>query len=167
MRLGTLLAMFVLASPTDAVAQELPLQPGQRVRVTTVPSRHLVGYDGTFQQVHGDTLILESMSLLLSDVMRLDAHKGTRTSVLLGMVLGLPIGAGVGYLVGTGADEAGGLEGMAELVGAVVGGVIGLFAGGALGATSVDKWEEVPLDRLRVSVVPTYRGVGLGASFAF
>jgi hypothetical protein len=74
MRLGTLLAMFVLASPTDAVAQELPLQPGQRVRVTA-PALDLNEYEDTLRPLCGDTLVLESLSCPLSDVMWLhSAH---------------------------------------------------------------------------------------------
>jgi hypothetical protein len=46
--------------------------------------------------------------------------------------------------------------------GAIVGGLLGAFV------WKTDKWEEVPLDRLRMSVVPQRDGRhGLGVSIAF
>lgn len=168
MRSAVILSALVLAGFTEAAAQgALSLVPGQRLRVTA-PSLHLVQYEGTFRGVHGDTLVLESMSAPLSDVTRLDVHRGTGSRVLMGIALFLPLGAGVGYFVGSSAAEDGLTEGAAGICGTVIGGVVGLLLGGALGgATRVDKWEELPLDRLQVSIVPQRDGFGVGARVAF
>ena len=52
------------------------------------------------------------------------------------------------------------LRGVFGAVGGIFGAVIGAASGG-------DRWEEVPLDRLRVSVMPQQGGFGIGARIAF
>jgi hypothetical protein len=53
--------------------------------------------------------------------------------------------------------------------GALVFGAVGGFVGGGIGAmSSSERWKEVPLDRLRVSIVPLRDGrFALGLSVAF
>jgi hypothetical protein len=78
------------------------------------------------------------------------------------------VGSGVGVAVAAGEDDpfishevivaAGGVTG------ALSGALVGLIVGGLI---KTDKWEKVPLERLRVSVVAQGDGFGLGASIAF
>ena len=48
-----------------------------------------------------------------------------------------------------------------------IGSGVGLGVGTILGAPSRDRWEEVPLDRLRVSFAPKRDGFEVGLSVAF
>jgi hypothetical protein len=103
-------------------------------------------------------------------VSRLEVHAGQKSHVWAGVVGGFLIGAGVGALVNSNnegcleiLDESGctwigaGVGGLAlGLVGAVVGSVI-----------KTDRWEEVPLGQLRVSVVPQRDGLALGVTVSF
>ena len=53
-------------------------------------------------------------------------------------------------------------------MGVVAVGAVGAGIGAGIGALSkTDKWEEVPLDQLRVSIVPRRDGFALGFSVAF
>jgi len=171
MRLAIALALVALASPTDAVAQELSLRPGQRVRVT-VSTVGKNAYEDRFRQLRGDTLVLESAWFPLSDVTQLKVHQGRKSVTGWGGLVGLLGGALTGAIVGYSQGDDHGLvawtaEQKAGLLAAVFGGVGGL-GGLLIGALiRTDKWEGIPLDRLRVSVVPHRDGFGLGASIAF
>lgn len=169
MRTILLVLVLVLAPLTDAIAQELPLQPGQRVRVT-VPSRRLYRFQETFQQMRGDTLVLESGWCLFADVTRLDVHRGQKSAWASGLLYGSLAGALIGSLAGAaqGADPDASHPGGSALVGGIFLGGVGAVSGLVIGAlTKTDQWEEVPLDRLRVSVVPMRNGFGIGVSIAF
>jgi len=162
MRVLTLLAVLLLAPLTDALAQEQPLEPGQRVRVT-VPSLDVNKQKATFQGMAGDTLVLSSASYSLSGVTRFDVYSGRKSHFWAGAGIGFLVGAAGGAVAGSvvncgGEDQmlcVGWGAGVFGLGGAIVGGLVGAFVWKA------DKWEEVPLDRLRVRVVPQ-RGGRLG-----
>ena len=99
---------------------------------------------------------------------------GTGSSARKGAGIGLLIGAATGAVIGfaSGDDGPGWFSFTAEekaALGAVglggLGAVIGLIAGAA---SSGERWEEVPLDRVRVSFGPQRDGrFGLGASVRF
>jgi len=180
MRALPLVAVFVLAPLSNAIAQQQPLQAGQRVRVTA-PTLGIRKQAATFEALRGDTLIVVADSIMdcpLASVTRLDVSRGRRSNALKGLGFGAAAGAVIGAAVGawgahrdtptseavfcyegTAACAAGG----ALAVGAF-GGLVGLGVG-ALAKT--DRWEELPLDRLRVSVVPRRDGFGVGARIAF
>ncbi|MDH3456271.1 MAG: hypothetical protein OER90_05465 [Gemmatimonadota bacterium] len=173
MRAVALLAAFLLAPLADALGQELPLQPGQRVRVT-VPNLDVSKQETQFQRLNRDTLVVSSASYALSDVTRLDVWRGQRSvagkGALFGFVGGAVVGAVVGYSLGDSegfcvfacSAEAKGAWG------AGIGGGAGAISGLLIGALiKTDKWERVAVDRLRVSVVPRRDGFGVGASIAF
>ncbi|MDH3367933.1 MAG: hypothetical protein OEO20_15785 [Gemmatimonadota bacterium] len=170
MRSAVLPVILVLASFTDAVAQELPLQPGQRVRVT-VPRLAVNKHEETFQALRGGTLVLAAISYPLVDVTRLDVHRGHKSwgwvnGAVLGFLAGVGVGATAGALVdcGVGSSDDDSCVGFGIVVGAPIGLLVGTTAGLLI---KTDKWEEVPLDRLRVSVVPTPNGFAIGARLAF
>jgi hypothetical protein len=88
------------------------------------------------------------------------------------MGIGLLAGAGIGAAVGAimDCDEAlwGEPESVCVGVVAFVDAGTELLLGTAIGfSIRTDRWEEVPLDQLRVSVVPQHDGVALAISVAF
>jgi hypothetical protein len=191
MRSTMLLVVFALASPVGAVAQPLPLQPGQRVRVT-VPTAGLSRADAEYRQMAGDSLVVlvhpvrgdrrtggvepqssRVMQLPLSAVTRLEAYRGRHTSGGRAMQMGgfgTVLGAVFGTVIGASFDQ--GCSGSCMQFGAYGGFVIGAGAGFVVGALAgalieSDRWDDVRVDRLRVSIAPTRNGVGLGASIGF
>jgi len=189
MRSVTLLIVLALGWFADATAQELPLQPGQLVRVTCAQAE-LHNTKAVIVALRRDTLTLQyerfrvdahgrrHKDTLVTDtpvaaVTRLAMHRGQRSAWASGLVYGFMGGALMGGVLGlaSGDDPPGWFSmtaGEKAGAGVVVFGVLGGVGGLVIGAlTKSDKWEHVPLDRLRVSVVPTRRGFGLGARIAF
>jgi hypothetical protein len=170
MRALTLLTVLALAFFTDAIAQEQPLQPGQRVRVTA-PTLDMDRHEETFQQLRGDTLVVISTRCPLSDVARLEEYRGRKLwGWWKGGLIGLAVGAGAGLAVGASSDCTSWdqSEEWCTGVGAGIGAGAGLLVGTAVGfAIKTDRWEDVPLDRVRVGVVSERDGFGIMASIAF
>lgn len=180
MRALAILAVLVLAPLTDALAQELPLRPGRRVRVTA-PTIGIKKQAATFDALRGDMLVVvadSTMDFPLASVTRLDVYAGrqghARRGAGIGFLAGVSVGGVIGYFyctAGTGdcLDSSSDQGAELQLIGPLaIGAVAGTLLGAAVGALiKTDKWEQVPLDRLRVSVVPTRSGFGIGASFAF
>jgi hypothetical protein len=166
-------AVLVALSLNTAVAQDRPstLEPGAPVRVTA----HDLGIEkqqATFQALRGDTLAVtadSAMALSLSSVTRLDVYRGQKSNLLLGMGVGFGAGAGLGALVGATVDCENGFGNEETCVGlgAAGGAVVGLLVGTTAGLLiKSDRWEEVPLDRLRVSFAPHDGELVLGISLA-
>jgi hypothetical protein len=177
------LAASLLAPLWTVHSQEPPpLEPGARVKVTA-PERAIDKQAGTVEALRGDTLVLgiswaDDREMLLAvpfaSVTRLDVQRGQKSNLLLGMGIGLFSGAGIGAAVlgYAGRDyclgEETGWEQCAWL-GAGLGGAAGLIMGTIAGfVIRTDRWEEVALDQLRVSLVPKRDGrFALGLSVAF
>lgn len=184
MRFAIVLVALAVASAADATARQLPLDPGQRVRVTA-PAAGFPQTSGNYQHVERDTLLIHvpqpqaefqrplALHIALDDVTQLEAFRGRRTSayrVLMFAGGGTLLGAGVGWLVKSAVGECDGTYcfGEARRYAPLIGAVAGFSVGALVGSVwKRDRWEEVPLDDLRVSVVPVRNGVGLGASVAF
>ena len=88
---------------------------------------------------------------------------------IVGGLVGLGVGGAVGAVIGLLVDEHGNdlAPSDAAFMGAGFFGVIGFAVGTTVGYIS-DRWEEVPLDRLRVSFAPQRDGrfaLGLSVSF--
>ncbi len=174
MRTLPLVAALVLTPLTDGTAQDLPLQPGQRVRVT-VPSLDVSKQETQFQRLSGDTLVFSSASYELSDVTRLEAWRGQRSVAGRGALFGFVGGAAVGAIIGYSMGESEGFcvfactAGQKAAWGAGIGGGAGTLSGLLIGAlTKTDRWESIAVDGLRVSVVPQRGGwLGLGVSLRF
>ena len=174
----TIIPLTVLAvTPfTSVTAQEQPppVEPGARVRVTA-PDLGINRQVATFDALESGVLIVTADSTMrcpLSDVTRLDVHKGRESHLWFGAGLGFVTGALVGATWGTsGGSDCGDLDQLnCQLFGAAIlaapGALIGGLVGGFLWKT--DRWEEVPLDRLRVSFVPQRNGrFALGLSMRF
>ena len=166
-----LICIFV-GTPTEMAAQE-PLASGSRVRVTA-PECELRGQAATFRALRADTLVLGTAECPLASVTRLDVSGGQKSHALLGAGIGFAAGALVGLVHCSG--DAGGFSdaGTCDLADddltlwvAFVSGAIGGLAGGIVGKwIKTDRWEEVPLEQLRVSPQPD-GGFALGFSVRF
>ncbi len=195
MRRATILVAILAFTPlASATAQ---VRPGARVRVTRLPicpptHTTCVGRSprqdvGTFVRWSDDTLLVLSngntLALPLDAVTRLDVSRGRKTNTGKGAEIGFLLGGVVGAVIGYASYEECvpqgprswscigpnfGSEG-AALGGALLGGLGGGVVGALIGASSkTDRWQEVPLDRVRVSLGPQRDGrFGLGASVRF
>ena len=113
-------------------------------------------------------------------ITRLEVTRGRKShggpGAAFGALIGIPLGAVVGLAIYQECVPHGpfgclfdwGPE-YSALGGALVGGLGGVVVGALIGATiETDRWEEVPLDQLRVSFGPQRDGrFGLGLSVRF
>jgi hypothetical protein len=157
-------------------AQQPPtIEPGTRVRVIATACR-LYRQAARFEAMNGGVLVVvtdTTVTCALGAVSRLDVARGRRSNWSRGAFLGGFVGALAG--VGVGAAWSTGCRGFpcpdSEEVLFMGGG--GLVAGALLGAgigalVKTDRWEEVPLDRLRVSFAPKRHGrFALGFTCSF
>jgi len=172
-------AAVVVAAPLSA-QQPQQLRPGQRVRVSvdSLPQRQL-RLVGTVASLSPGYLVLMGadsgpLTIPVRIVRKLEVSSGTTGSKAAeGALLGFLGGASVGALIGVlGIPRCGFRRATCEFatpVGAAIGGLVGMFVGGVIGAqVSRERWESVPLDRLRVTVLsrPGSR-LGLGFSLGF
>ena len=186
--LVAILAFVPLATATAQVRQP-PIERGARVRVTRLPicpSTYCVGPPlqsvGTFWAWEADSLIMESngnaLALPLNSVTKLEVGQGQKSYTVEGTIIGLLVGGVAGALIGYasyGECESRGLLACwpGPEFAALVGGLVGGLGGGAVGAligssVKTDRWKEVPLDRLRVNILPQRDGrLGLGLSVRF
>ena len=145
--------------------------PGQRVRITA-PQLGISKYSGILVAVDGDTLTVDTLRVALMNVTRLDVYMGRKGhagtgAVVGGLVVGVPF-AILFAAVCEGVDiNCTGTGGAA--VGFLMGGAAGALVGAGVGLLiKSDRWEEVPLHALRVSVAPQRDGrFGLGLSVRF
>ncbi|KPK78488.1 MAG: hypothetical protein AMS25_15105 [Gemmatimonas sp. SM23_52] len=167
-RIALLAAALVLVASADVLAQQArPVAPGDRLRITapSIVGERLVG---TVAELRPDALVLEPEDQLeavlvpLAAVNKLELSRSKASNVGRGALAGGLFGAGVGLVVGIAAlgEEGGGLDiGVGELIsGALVLGGFGAAMGMLLEATAaLERWETVPLDRIRVSLKPHTR----------
>lgn len=170
-----------------------PIAPGTRVRVFILAPGLPAGKDikmGTLVALSADTLLLKRvwgqpglLAVSRASITQLEVSLGQKSNVDKYSVRGLLIGAGAGALlgavIGNGFMCSGSgffacpekQTGTSMAVGAGVGGVLGFLIGTGIGAAKGDepeRWEEVPLEQIRVGVSPQrHDGVMLSASFAF
>jgi hypothetical protein len=182
MRSTSLLLALALASFTDAVAQQLPLQPGQRVRVTA-PASQLDETSATVVAWGHDTIVVRrredqlvrgrvvgdwvTSAVPISHITRLEVGQ-RRSNWKRGVIWGAALGGGMGVVLMSAADEESswfGCSGAGCVASGVFGGALWGLAIGALIKT--DTWEEVPIDRLQVAVLPTRGGLGIGVRIGF
>lgn len=147
-----ILCVLILAvAATNAPAQELPLRPGDRVRITgSAAGRYEV------REVTGSTLTVidsngRAVDVPFGSIDRLDVSRGPRSSLdgaLRGAGAGLLAGAATGVLLGFGLGDDSRAAGVELAMGL---GLVGAGAGAALfgflGAISPgERWERVPLE---------------------
>ena len=149
------------------------IAPGDLVRITA-PSMDMDESVGTVAALETDTLVVnteerpDALAVPLADVTRLEVHRGKKSRVGEAAWIGGFAGALVGFVVGAAVSDpnvVGPTIGPSEpgvnmAGGALVGGGCGALLGAVIGAIagSTDRWESVPLDRVRVTIVPQHRG---------
>lgn len=188
-----LLVSLVTTSDSIAAQRNQPFETGELLRITA-PACGIEEQIARYLRLYRDTLTVQAdsqLALPVAGVTRLDVSRGVSNRTTLA---GIAAGAFAGVLIGIAAapDEDSNLAGGAPretavaqarpsigsagshaISGAVVGPIAGAFIGGFLGglvgkAVRQHRWEEVPLDRLRVSIAPRSDGsavFGLTVSF--
>ena len=169
MRHATILVAILAFVPfTSATAQ---VRPGARVRVTHLPRQSV----GTLLAWKSDTLVFQSngdtLSVPLDLVARLEVSRGEKTNVGKGQRIGLLLGGIVGWVIGHASrdPQCAPMCIFYDVAGLTFGGLGGLVAGTLIGGSiKTDHWQDVPLDRLRVSLAPQPDGrFGLRLSVRF
>ncbi len=181
MRHATMLVAILAFVPlASATAQEPPpVKVGDRVRVTAPD----VGRrEGTVQLLTTDSLVMRlpgyggtpnRLAIPLASVTRLELSMpgGSQAGqgALYGFSIGVFGGSVVGFVACEGNDFFVDVASTCALAGAVILGAGGALVGAILGAMiSGTRWEEVPLDQLRVSFGPQRDGrLGFGLSVRF
>ena len=161
-----LICIFV-GAPTEMVAQE-PLASGSRVRVTA-PECELRGQAATFRALRADTLVLRTTECPLASVTSLDVSRGQTSYAKRGAILGFLSGivGGIAYCTALDRSRCKVFDTDYTFLGAFIGGGMGSALGGFVGYfIKTDRWEEVPLEQLRVSPQPE-GGLALGFSVRF
>ena len=166
----TFVLICILGGASTKIAAQEPLVSGSRVRVTA-PDCALRGEAATFRTLRADTLVLETTECPLASVTRFDVSRGQKSHALLGAGIGFTAGA-LGAVVICKVVEKGSCELTDDditLEAALITGAIGGLAAGIAGYfIKTDRWEEVPLERLRVSLTPQRDGrFALGFSVTF
>jgi hypothetical protein len=185
-RVVPVLGVVALTCVAGALAQQPLLTPGERVRVTAPEAgvdrlaATVEGFDGTVLTVRADSTIRMPVHL----IGRLDRYAGRHNrrwrGAAFGAAGGAVIGGVVGYLAcenyevtlaggGTGncfdSRDGGQLALWGPLgIGVVAGPLLGFLIGTRI---VTDRWEEVPLEHLRVGVAPQRDGVGVGVQLRF
>ena len=183
-RLASLVILPLITPVTGLAAQQTLVTPGARVRISapTVAESPLLG---TVVALPADTLIVDALdyadplALPLASLARLEVSQGQESRTLNTLK-----GAGFGSLIGVGAglatvgilcaingdcDADDPYTGMAFVVFGALGLAVGAPTGAIIGLTKeVDRWVDVPLDRLRVSLTPSeHLGLTVSARVAF
>ena len=174
-------AVFVIAALFLPIVRPLaaqeppPVSVGDRVRFWT--QQVLGATQGTIAGWEADSFAITDNWIPITSVTRLEVRRrGSRGAKVAlgaggGLLEGALSGALLGFAVCSGESSSGSVCN-AEIgagIGAVAFGGAGLILGSIYGLfASIDRWEEVPLDRLRVSFVPHPDGsTGLRVSVTF
>ena len=181
-RITVLLAAFAVAPFGSVTAQySLQAKPGDRVRVRQCHTWIADGRThtscrkdtGIFAASPADSIVLEvdghgrRLAIPVASLRKFEVNRGGKSNAETGMTLGGFLLGGLGFMAGFTATTTSCPPGtrcirpstadvlrvtaIAASVGAGIGAVIGSTIHG-------DRWEEVPLDRLRVSVAPQRDG---------
>lgn len=185
-------AVLVVAPFPSAGSQVIPfgprpavrhLEPGDRVRVwaSDAGGDHHVG---TLRQLRRDTLVVDTLRLASASVTRLEVLRrqpwGAGRGAAVGAIIGVPLVVGIG-LVTYDECEVREVTGFFSnctfaaskkdviLGGAFIGAAGGALLGAILGTlVKSDRWVGVPLELLRVRVLPQAEGrLALGLSMGF
>jgi hypothetical protein len=155
------------------------IMPGSRVRVTQPGEGTRVG---TVVQVTADSLEVRfepdslPTHMAVGQVTRLYVSLGKERRVMHRTGVGFLVGSGVGAVWGAiGESDCDSSElfclgaGGGALLGGVLIGAVGGIVGMVAGLSPSERWERVPLERRRFSLVAptTGHGKGLGVSLAF
>ncbi len=176
-RATILVAILAFVPFAIATAQDsLPVRAGDRVRVTA-PDLGIRKQAGRFEALRADTMVVavadSTMTFPVAFVTRLEVSRGQKSRAGQGAGIGLVGGGLLGFLISSGTCSGESFlirtREACIRVSTVGGAVVGTFLGLAVGAVIMtDRWQEVPLDRVRVSFGPQRDGrLGVGASVRF
>ena len=169
--------ILAVSGPTLA-AQDVPLpRPGDRVRVTA-PDRSVQQVEGRLLGLQADTLAVQPATegspplvIPLSSLTSLQVRRPISRRAGNAAKYGGLVGAGLGVAIAVPAclsKDCGVYTVPVYLGFGVWGAVMGAAAGAIIGAIGGRAWEEVPLERLRVSLTPQPDGgFALGVSVRF
>jgi hypothetical protein len=187
-----LLAVCVLISTAGLQAQERELlKSGDRVRVYWLGRPrdmwdwHAPDVIGTVISLTSDSLTVltwdrSNVELPLDSVGGIEVNRGEKSNVGKGMAYGAISGITAGIIVGVAAGQAKGgcsigafgdtdCRPLYAAAGVLLGGVTGTIVGGIVGALNkTERWEQVPLERLRLEPVAMFDGrFGLAVLVSF
>ncbi len=192
LRLFVVILIPLLVPPSAYLAAQRPppFEIGEFLRITA-PSCGFEEQIARFLRFYRDTLTVRANSevaIPLAALTRLDVSRGISNRPTL---IGIAAGASAGILLGIvfAPDEessfGGGSSNTADrilnttnggsspsmsgaAVGPVAGALVGGFLGGLLGkAMREHRWEEFPLQELRIGVEPQHEGASLALRFSF
>ena len=173
------LSLFVILPTLSAQVQPQPLV-GSRVRIAHHCDGERAGVvyvgcrraSGTIVSLDVDSMVIRAsetgdwLAVPLGLVNHVEVRQGEKRNIVEGAALGL-FGGAVFGLLGEATCSGWMCGGEFALIAAGVFGAAGLVIGGTIGAFVMsDTWREVPLDGMRVSIVPRQNGIALGFSFA-
>lgn len=177
----TALVLVILSSPGSALAaQEEAPRPGSRVRLTYPCGRgaaETCRVAGELVRLREDTITVATAETTTSvgrtAISRLELSLGQRSHRWVGAGAGFVVGAGATWLVlgahcdlsgnqdAIGAGECAGLTVLGGLAGAGLGYLVG-------GLIRAERWQDMPVDRLRLGVVRRPGGAfGLAVTVPF
>lgn len=184
-RLGPtlVLALTFTTLSCSAYVADTSIAPGDRVRVTA-PSMHLRKGVGTVAALQPDTLVLNTeqrtdalqVPLAVADMTKLEVHRGQKSQIGVGALTGFVVGAAAGVGIALASCSGDGCQWGTEdetVLAAVVygagGGLLGALVGAMIGSIiRVDRWQDVPLDDIRVGPSPvTPDGVAVSVALRF
>jgi hypothetical protein len=165
-----LISTLIFVTSLPVAAQERSLGPGDRVRVLATTPR-LVREVCTVLELRPDTLMVNwdgELAIPLASIRKLEVSRGRKSHTVLGGAIGFAVGFVPMFALcqaGSCGDLGDGVTTCCLEMGVWTGTLTGVV-GALLGSKKVDQWEEMPVDRLRVSIVPHRdRGITIVASF--
>ena len=177
---AALIVSLVVPLSTLLAQQPPPVEPGARVRIKYGCARTWRDNWTRCQKEHGTLVALTSDSVAvqpagqlnslvvpLTSVKQIKVRRGQHSHPWRGGIVGGLIGGAVMGAANTGYCM--GSQCVRKFAnGSVAGLVVGASVGAVIGSViHTDRWEEVPLDRLRVTVAPQRDGFALGMRFSF
>jgi hypothetical protein len=170
-RYPILLALIAITPTYLAAQQGQDLTEGTRVRIDG-------RFVGTIFDLSSDTLVVhgvddrtsDSRSVAVAEIDRLEVSRGMKSNWKTGMWVGTLAGAAIGALAGAAGCEDSFIFSRDECI--VMTGATGMLIGIPLGALTgalikTERWENVPMEIVRVSVLPQGGGVTVGMSIGF
>jgi hypothetical protein len=170
-RPGWLLPWLVLTAASASGQEAVSPLPGMRLRVTAreLAPKPIVG---DLVQITEDEIVLAQSAsdrtvVPRASAKRVEWSRGRHGNAVKGLLIGGAIGAAVFSVANAQDPETG--DAQEYLLVALVGAGVGALPGAAIGAlVKTERWAELPLGNLRVTVGATSnRGVGLRLAWAW